>query len=138
MAFTPYLAFNGTAREAFTTYERIFGGELVLLSFADGPADAGMSAGAPPDGIMHAALSFGDGSLYGADDPTGGFDGTVRGMCVCYAAADPDAAKRVFEGLAEGGTVQMPLSETFYSPAFGMCTDRFGTPWMIMTPPQEP
>jgi PhnB protein len=134
MSFIPYLAFSGNCREAFTTYERLLGGELVLLSFADSPQDAGTPAGAPPDGIMHAALHVGDGWLYGGDDPTGGFDGTVRGMCVCYTASDPDAAKQVFEGLAEGGTVQMPLGATFFAPAFGMCTDRFGTPWMVTAP----
>ena len=53
-------------------------------------------------------------------------------MCVNCSLADAGEAKRVFDALAEGGQVQVPLGETFFSPAFGMCTDRFGTPWMVM------
>jgi PhnB protein len=81
---------------------------------------------------MHAALTSADALLMGADDPVGGFSGQVSGMCVNYAVADPGEAKRVFDALCEGGQVQMPMGETFFSPAFGMCTDRFGTPWMVM------
>ncbi len=52
-------------------------------------------------------------------------------MKVAYSVADAGEAERVFEALAEGGTVTQPLIETFFSPAFGICVDRFGTPWMI-------
>jgi PhnB protein len=132
MAFRPYLAFRGNCREAFTRYQEIFGGELVLLTMADAPADAGPPpAGVPADAIMNAALTTGDDLLMGADDPSGNFE-AVQGMCVNYSLADTGDAKRVFDALAEGGQVQMPLGETFFSPAFGMCSDRFGTPWMIM------
>src|SRR5258708_999294 len=133
MAFRPYLAFAGNCRQAFTRSQEIFGGELVLLSMADMPADSGPPPpGANPDAIMHAALTSTPGLLMGADDPAGGFDGRVQGMCVNCALDDAGEAKRVFDSLAEGGQVQMPLGETFFSPAFGMCVDRFGTPWMVM------
>jgi PhnB protein len=133
MAFRPYLAFAGNAREAFTRYQEIFGGELVLLAMADTPSDAGPPPkGANPDSIMHAALMTADALLMGADDPMGGFNGTVSGMCVNCTLADEAEAKRVFDALAEGGQVQMPLGATFFSPAFGMCTDCYGTPWMVM------
>lgn len=133
MAFRPYLAFAGNCREAFTRYQEILGGDLVLLTVADVPADAGPPpSGAKADAIMHAALTSGDDLLMGADDPTGNFDGTVDGMCVNCSLPDPAEAKRVFDALSEAGQVQMPLGETFFSPAFGMCTDRFGTPWMVM------
>ena len=133
MAFRPYLAFAGACRDAFTRYQEIFGGELVLLTMADVPADAGPPPdGASADAIMHAALMVGDDLLMGADDPSGSFDGTVDGMCVNYAAPDVAEATRVFAALSDGGKVQLPVGETFFSPAFGMCTDRFGTPWMVM------
>ena len=135
MAFSPYLAFAGNCREAFTKYEEIFGGELMLLTFADAPPDAVPSGSAKPDGIMHAQLTGKDAVLMGADDPTGGFDGAVRGMCVSISLSDPAEARRIFDALSDRGTVQMPVTETFFSPAFGMCTDRFGTPWMLMTDP---
>ncbi len=132
MAFRPYLAFAGNCRDAFTRYHDIFGGELVLLAMSDSPPDAPPAPGVDPDLIMHAALMTGDALLMGADDPSGNFNGSVSGMCLNCSVPDVDEAKRVFEALAEGGSVQLPLGETFYSPAFGMCTDRFGTPWMVM------
>lgn len=139
MAFRPYLAFAGNCREAFTLYQKVFGGELVLLTMADVPADAGPPPeGANPDTIMHAALTIGDALLMGADDPSGNFNGSVNGMCVNASLDDVDEAKRAFEALAEGGTVQLPIGETFYSPAFGMCIDRFGTPWMVMVDQPTP
>ena len=133
MALRPYLAFAGNCREAFTRYQEIFGGDLVLLTTADVPADAGPPPpGAKPDAIMHAALTSGDELLMGADDPSGGFNGNVSGMCVNYSAPDAAKAKRAFDALSQGGQVQVPLGQTFFSPAFGMCADRFGTPWMVM------
>jgi PhnB protein len=132
MAFRVYLTFNGNAREAFTRYQQVFGGELVLLPMSDAPADAQPPGDVGPDLIMHAALMTADGLLMGADDPTGSFDGTIRGICVNANLPDPGEAKRVFDALAEGGSVQMPIGETFFSPAYGICTDRFGVPWMVM------
>ena len=65
--------------------------------------------------------------------------GPVQGMMVSYDAADVDDARRVFDALAEGGTVTQPLEPTFFSQAFGMCNDRFGTPWMVGAPePPQP
>ncbi len=133
MAYRPYLAFAGNCREAFTRYKEIFGGELVLLGMSDGPADAGPPPeGVNPNAVMHAALMNDTGLLMGADDPMGHFAGKVTGMCVNVSLADTAEARRVFDALAQGGEVQQPISDTFFSPAFGMCVDRFGTPWMVM------
>ena len=130
MAFHPYLFFGGNCREAFTRYQEIFGGELVLLSMKDVPSDEPVPA-AQADLIMHAALTFEDSLLMGSDDPTTDSFGPVQGMQVNYSVADVDEAKRVFEALADGGEVTMPIAETFWSPMFGMCIDRYGTPWMV-------
>ena len=133
MALRPYLAFAGNCREAFTRYQEILGGELVLLTTADVPAGAGSPPpGENPDLIMHAALTADQGLLMGADDLSGNFAGGVSGMCVNCAVPDVAAAKRIFDGLSTEGQIQMPLGETFFAPAFGMCIDRFGTPWMVM------
>ena len=132
MAFHPYLFFSGNCREALTHYQEIFGGELVLLPMSDMPADQGPVAPGQADLIMHAALKFGDNLLMASDDPTGD-GGPVKGMAVNYTVADVDEAERVFKALADGGTVTMPITETFWSPRFGMCVDRFGTPWMVST-----
>ena len=133
MQFHPYLAFAGNARDAFARYQEIFGGELVVLTGADTPD--GVSADSPPDAVLHAALTLpDDGLLMGADDPGGNFDGQNRGICVNCAVADTAEAKRVYDALADGGSVQLELGETFFSTAFGMCTDRFGIPWMVNAP----
>jgi PhnB protein len=66
-----------------------------------------------------------------SDDPTTGSFGPVQGMQVDYAVPDVDDAKRVFEALADGGQVTLAAAPTSWSPMFGMCVDRFGTPWMV-------
>ena len=131
MAFHPYLNFGGNCREAFTRYQEIFGGELFLLPMSDMPADDGQTV--PPeqaDLIMHAALTFDDNLLMASDAQPGEF-GPVRGMYVNYAVADVAEAERVFKELSDGGTIEMPIGPTFFSPMFGVCVDRFGTPWMV-------
>ena len=67
----------------------------------------------------------------GSDDPTADRFSPVQGMQVNYAVDDAAEARRAFAALAEGGTTNMAITETSWSPAFGMCIDRFGTPWMI-------
>lgn len=132
MAFRPYLFFPGTCREAFTRYQEIFGGDLTLITMKDVPGET------PPPGqedvIIHAAIATGDDLLMASDEMGGSKVGQVQGMMVSYDAADDADAKRVFDALAEGGTVTHELMPTFFSTAFGMCTDRFGTPWMVVAP----
>jgi PhnB protein len=140
MALYPYLFLSGTCREAFTRYQEVFGGELVLLPMSDMPSEEGMEEGmaaSHPDLIMHAALTFDGQLLMGSDDPTGD-GGPMRGISVNYTAPDVADVKRVFDALADGGEVTMPLSETFWAPLFGVCVDRFGVPWMVNAESQEP
>jgi PhnB protein len=136
MAFRPYLFFGGNCRDAFTRYQEIFGGELTLMAMKDVPGEE------PPadkaDMIIHAALTVGDDLLMASDDPMADSFGRVQGMMVSYDAADTADAKRVFDALADGGSVTQALEPTFFSEAFGMCVDRFGTPWMVVAPqPQQ-
>ena len=131
MAFRPYLFFGGNCRDAFTRYQEVFGGELTLMRMQDvgeePPADA-------PDMIIHAALMIGDDLLMASDDPMSVTVGPTQGMMVSYDAADVADAERVFGALSDGGSVTQELMPTFFSQAFGMCVDRFGTPWMIVGP----
>lgn len=137
MAFRPYLFFGGTCRSAFTRYQELFGGELMLMPMSDAPgADVPADKA---DWIIHAALMLGDDLLLGSDDPMNDPFGPVQGMMVSYDAKDAADARRVYDALVEGGTATQPLTPTFFSEAFGMCTDRYGTPWMIVAPgPQQP
>ena len=130
MTFNAYLFFsNGTCSEAFERYAEVFGGAVTIMRMGDVPADQRMP-GAADDVVMHAALKVGDALLMGSDDPSGD-GGPKLGFNVAYTAPDPDTAERVFAALGEGGDVTMPMAKTFWSPAFGMVTDRFGVPWMI-------
>jgi PhnB protein len=137
MAFHPYLYFNGNCREAFTRYQEIFGGELFLMKMSDAPSDDPVPA-SQADLIIHAALTVDGDLLMASDDPTGKV-GPIEGVYVNYSNADVAEVQRVFEALAAGGEITQPLLETFFSPAFGMCVDRFGTPWMLSAEaPQQP
>ena len=135
MAFRPYLFFGGNCREAFTRYQEIFGGELKLVTMKDVPGEQPPAAKA--DLIIHAALTGDDAVLMGSDDPMSDDFGPVEGMMVNYDAPELADAKRVFDALADGGNVTQELVPTFFSDAFGMCVDRFGTPWMVVGPPSQ-
>jgi PhnB protein len=131
MAFLPYLNFGGNCREAFTRYHEVFGGDLTLLGMGDMPGDEPVPA-EQANLIMHAALVFPDGSMLMASDAmdAGNF-GPVQGMYVNCGVKDVAEGKRVFAALSEGGKVEMEFAEAFFSPGYGICTDRFGTPWMV-------
>ena len=135
MSFSPYLFFVGTCREAMNTYQGIFGGQLDIVTAAelpDAPDDA------PPDAVMHAALTLPSGGiLMASDDPSATEDGPKVGMSVSHTATDADEAARIFEALSKDGEVQLPMGATSWSPAFGMCVDRFGIPWMVGVNPTE-
>ena len=131
MSLHPYLFFSGTAREAMTRYQSVLGGELVIMAASEMPEgeDPGMEMA--PESVMHAALTLADGTLImGSDDPTGD-GGGVRGVALHLSYEDHDEVRRVFDALAEGGEVQMPLEPVFWSPLFGACVDRFGVSWML-------
>lgn len=130
MAFYPYLFFGGNCREAFDRYKEIFGGELFIMTMNDMPSEEQVPDG-QGDLIAHAALTLGDQLLMGSDDPTSDSFGPVQGMQVNYTVSDVAEAHRAFAALADGGTTTMPITATSWSPAFGMCIDRFGTPWMV-------
>jgi PhnB protein len=82
--------------------------------------------------IMHISLNVGEQILMGADAPPDRYQ-TPRGMTVSVQVKDKSEGEKVFNALAERGTVNMPFEKTFWSPGFGMCVDRFGIPWMVNT-----
>jgi PhnB protein len=137
MAFRPYLFFGGNCRDAFSRYEEIFGGDLTLITMKDVPGGE-TAPSDQADMIIHAALVKGDDYLMASDDPTADTSGPVQGMMVTYEAPDVPDAQRVFDALSDGGKVTQALQPTFFSQAFGMCIDRFGTPWMIVGPQPQP
>jgi PhnB protein len=130
MRIEPHLTFRGDCEEAFRLYERLFGGALTLLSYGSSPAASGVPEGWR-EKIVHATLALADGNaLLGADVLPEQFE-PARGFYVLVALRDAAEARRVFDALADGGSVRMPLEKTFWSPSFGVVVDRFGTPWEI-------
>jgi len=130
MLVEPYLFFDGKCEEALEFYRRTIGAEVTaLLRWKDSP-DPQMAMPGAADKVMHARLRIGDTMVMASD---GRCQGTpeFQGFALSLTAADTAEADRLFAALGEGGQVQMPLSETFFSPRFGMVGDRFGVSWMI-------
>jgi PhnB protein len=90
---------------------------------AEVPADWGAK-------VYHATLKVGDTAIMASDQPTDRYE-PPRGFDIVLQVGDPDAAERVFNGLAEGGTIKMPLQETFWARRFGALVDRFGIRWVV-------
>jgi PhnB protein len=131
MQINAYLSFDGQCEAAFQFYEQLLGGKIEgIFRYAGTP----MEKQVPPEWaekIMHIRLAVGNGELMGSDATPGQGQGPAKRFCMSIGLSDPREAERIFHGLAEGGTVQMPLQATFWAALFGMLVDRFGIPWMI-------
>lgn len=129
MALSAHVWYAGRCREAFSFYAQLFGGELMMLAYRDTP----MAKGLPPewgDKIVHATLSFDGFALAGSDVQPDDYR-SPQGFSVLVDVEGVENARRIFTALGEGGSVGMPMQETFWSPAFGVLIDRFGIPWEI-------
>jgi PhnB protein len=130
MQLIAYLNFDGTCREAMQAYETIFRGKIVaMMNHDEVPAGTPMPQGWG-ERIMHARLLVGGAVLMASDAPPDGYR-PPQGIEVAIAIDEPAEADRVFAALAEGGTIKMPIQETFWAHRFGMLTDRWGIPWLV-------
>ena len=131
MKIDPYLIYDGQCEAAFQFYARVLRGEIMMMQrFADSPGCEDFPA-SHRNLIMHARLTIGDQVLMASDNnPAFPYEG-IKGCSVSINVDSPEQAQEVFDGLADGGNVQMPLQETFWAQRFGMLTDRFGVPWMV-------
>ena len=131
MQVITHLNFNGNCEAAFKFYAHTLGGKITMM----------MTQGESPMGdkvptemkskIMHATLEVpGGGTLMGADHPQGK-KVQPTGFCVSVQVNETAVAQQIFKGLSDGGKVQMEFQKTFWSPGFGMCTDKFDIPWMV-------
>jgi len=130
MKLNPYLNFPGTCEEAMSTYAKVLGGDIVaMLAYGDMPGENPI-----PDDmrkkIAHARLIIGDQVLMASDAGPDRYK-PMQGVSVTLNIEDPAEADRVFNALADRGTIEMPLSETFWAHKFGVLADRFGTRWMV-------
>ncbi|MDH6219136.1 VOC family protein [Streptomyces pseudovenezuelae] len=124
----PYISFDGDARQALEFYQEVFGGELALNTFGE----AGLPDASHADKIMHGMLETPGGfTLMGADTPPE-MQYTPGGNFSVSLSGDDDADLRGYwEKLSADGTVVVPLDKQMWGDVFGMCTDRFGIPWMV-------
>ncbi|GBQ87279.1 glyoxalase [Gluconacetobacter johannae DSM 13595] len=123
-------AFDGRCREAFAFYQAALGGEITaMMTFADTP----MADSVPADQrgrICHAALTVGGQVLMGSDGmPDKAV--TPAGFSISITADTAKDAELIFTALSDGGSITMPLQQTFWAPQFGMLVDRFGISWMV-------
>lgn len=131
MQCEPYLFFNGRCEEAIEFYRKTLGAEVeMLMRFKESP-DPSMCAPGTLEKVMHASIRIGDNAVMVSDGRCQG-DLKFEGFALSITASDEAKAKRLFTALGEGGQVQMPLTKTFFSPAFGMVADRFGVSWMVL------
>ncbi len=129
----PYLSFDGRCEEAVEFYRTALGAEVsMIVRFKESPEPPppGMVPPGWEEKIMHASFKIGESTIMASDGGCESEKG-FKGFSLSLAVPDEAAANRAFTALADGGEVRMPLAKTFWSPCFGMLTDRFGLGWMI-------
>ncbi|HKY61176.1 MAG TPA: VOC family protein [Gemmatimonadota bacterium] len=131
MKVNPYLNFDGQCAEAFRFYEKVLGGKIeAMITHGDSPI-AGEVPSELHDLVMHARLVVDGQAIMGSDSPPDRFQ-KPQGLFVSLDVEKSADAKRIFNALADGGSVIMPFEKTFWAAGgFGMAVDRFGTPWMV-------
>ena len=135
MQVEPYLFFDGRCEEAIDFYRRALGAEVtMLLRWKDCPEQPKNKDMIPPgteNKVMHARLKIGEAAVMASDGRATGKP-SFQGFALSVSAANEAEADRVFNALADGGQIQMPMGKTFFSPRFGMVADRFGVSWMVL------
>jgi PhnB protein len=139
MQIQPYLFFDGRCDEAIEFYKKALGAKVeMLMRFKEAPpmAPGDGCKGPMPDGekIMHSSLRIGDAVIMASDGMAQGKP-EFKGVSLSITAKDDAEAKRFFDALSAGGTVQQPLMKTFFASSFGMVADKFGVGWMVVTTP---
>ena len=130
----PYLFFDGRCEEALEFYRKALDAKVEMLmrnKESPEPPPPGMLPPGAENKVMHASLRIGESRILASDGHCGGKP-SFQGFSLAVTARDEAQAKRYFAALSEGGKVTQPLTRTFFSPAFGMATDRFGVGWMVI------
>jgi PhnB protein len=136
MQVQPYLNFDGRCEEALEFYRRALGAEVTaLMRFKDSPDPSMVTPGAE-EKVMHSSFRVGDATVLASDGRCQGHT-NFQGISLTLTVPNAAEAEQRFGALGDGGQVQMPLTETFFSPRFGMVADRFGISWMVLVEPQQ-
>jgi PhnB protein len=134
MQVQSYLFFDGRCEEAIDFYKKTLGAEVgMLMRWKDSP-DKSMCTPSNENKVMHASLKIGESRVMASDGRNAG-NPEFKGFALSVNAKDEADADRLFNSLSTGGNVMMPLGKTFFSPRFGMTTDKFGVNWMVIVEP---
>jgi len=130
----PYLNFDGKAEEAFNFYKSVFGGEFMggINRMGDAPGTENLTD-EEKNRVMHIALPIGNDVLM-ASDCVPSMGHVLKVGNNNYISVFPESreeAEKLFNGLSDGGTVEMPLQDQFWGDYFGSFRDKFGVGWMI-------
>src|SRR5437660_1245714 len=135
MQVQPYLFFDGRCEEAIEYYKKALGAKVgALMRFKDSP-DPSMCSPGTLDKVMHATVTIGETQVLMSDGRSEGKP-KFEGFALTIAAKNDAEAEKLFNAIADGGQVQMPLTKTFFSSKFGMAADRFGVGWMVLVAQQ--
>jgi len=132
--FHPYLNFDGQAEEAFNFYKSIFGGEFIFLKKICDAPDSEQFSEEERNRVMHVALPINEHTILMASDcvPSAGHVlNSGNNIYINIAAESREEADRLFNGLSNGGTIEMPMEDQFWGDYFGSFKDKFGIQWMI-------
>jgi PhnB protein len=131
MQVQPYLNFDGRCDEALEFYKKAIGAKVgMLMRFKEAP-DKSMISPGNEEKIMHSAVQVGDAMVLMSDGRCTGKP-NFHGIALAISAKTEAEADKLFNGLADGGRVTMPMAKTFFSPKFGMLADKFGVGWMVL------
>ena len=131
MQIQPYLNFDGRCDEAIEFYQRAVGAKVGMrLTFKQAPEGVACGPDVDPNKVMHAQFQIGDSTVLASDGRCTG-KANFQGISLSLTVRDAAEAEQCFKALAEGGQVQMPLAQTFFSPSFGMLADKFCVQWMV-------
>jgi PhnB protein len=131
MHVQPYLDFNGRCDEALEFYKTAVGAEVAMLMRWKDRPDKSMCTAENADKVMHSQFQIGDSTIMASDGRCTGKP-NFHGVALTISANTEAEADKLFNALAEGGQVTMPLAKTFFSPKFGMVADKFGVGWMVL------
>ena len=124
-----YVFFDGNCAEAMQFYEKVLNAKANIFRVKDAPEPV---QGAPnPNAVLHSRLEFGGNTLLASDWLAPEKYPGKQGFRISIAVDTAAEAKRLFDALSKNGTVQVPLTKTFFAESFAMVTDRFGTPWIL-------
>ncbi|WP_139492351.1 VOC family protein [Brevibacillus dissolubilis] len=135
----PYLVMDGNAKEAIKFYESALDAQVLYVqTFGEMPENPEFPLPAEAkERVSHATLKVGETDLMFSDSFPGQPVQSGTQVTICISTDDSEKATKIFEALQQGGQVNMPLQETFFSPAYGIVTDKYGVNFQIYTEKQQ-